>query len=1646
MTDITKVFIAQDGYGFNDSDGNVLTGMFSGTTNPSSGLGSPAPVGSLFLQTNGTLFIKSSAPDVDWLEMVRTDDGRLNPAETVTVQKNPGPGEFSSIFAAVASISGASASTPYLVRVYPGVYTEPAIVIPQYVSIDAQKDITVEVLPVDPSQDTFTLSANTSLRGISVSGVTSGRGVVIEDATLAFISDLIFINNQTDIFIQGNTTPTIVVANNMVHTGGPSQLFGVRVSTTAGTSVLLKYTTGTAVLQGSISLNSFFEATGTGTKVLILDANFAGSGFNGTGVTVSDGAVVSSNSSTISEFSTGLHVANIGAAPIIFFNAQILMNYPLTCVQIDHPGTTGFFSGGADHNGIFVVPNTPVSFAYNGINDTPPENVGFSVVGSLLMGAQHSFLTDVTDLIQQASATGVLQGGSITSTGGLNISVATGYGYMVDSGTLREKRAAWVTSPLLLPNNTESYIYVDQTFTVTFAASPPDLSESIFLGRVRTLGGTVNFISQIPLSANASATFLDQFLRSAIGAIFGSGCTVTENVTPFEVDVTAGQYYYSKLSFLPSAASPATFDAYFHVAGVFTQTFGNTIVDNTQYDNGTNLTPLSPGFYTKHSFYVAGEGVDQVFSLVYGQAQYATLLEAQTAPLPVVPPDFLDIVIPIAALIVQEGALNISEIFDIRPRLGFVTPAITGSIKHGDLTGLLNDDHPQYLLVSGTRAMTGNLEMNTNNIHLHQLELTGGYPDSLIVWDYNLPSAPPDNFGYMYGRAFSSVANLGIWPHCQAGNSSANNDVNMIREEIRNAANSTGLLMTRGQMVYTNGAGIQPATPNVALAKADLITTATVFGMVWTPTGIAAGGIGLVISSGTIFNIDTTAYSLGDILYLSETTAGALRVGPPPFPNVSIKIGTVTQVGLTDGAIVLEVQPAFNPSGITVQLNGITAATGPNTISNGDNAQTWNWALTTAAKSAFKFGESAAGINGVGAQFLVDIETLATSTTDPFRVVVRGVENFKISRTGEWLVNSSAGTLGQVLVSGGAGTNPSWSNTTTISAVGTIVTGVWNGTIIGTTFGGTGLSSYAQGDLIYASAVNTLTTLPKDTNATRYLSNTGATNNPAWAQVNLTNGVTGSLPLVNGGTGQISGLLLNNILSATGANSINSGDNAQAWNWSLTTAAKAAFSIKENIAGTNGAGAQYLLDVETLATSTTDPFRVVNRGVENFKISRTGEWLVNSSAGTTGQVLTSGGPGTNPSWSSTTAITVPLSSLTAAVTANSINNGDNAQTWNWALTTAAKSAFAFTENIAATAGAGSQFLVDIGTIAASTANPIRIRAQGNNVLTVTNVGVTTLQGTDTATGSAITIRGGNSATAATNGGAATLQGGSSATTGIGGQVNVIGGLGDTTGTGGLVQITGGGGGTVSGNAGGVTITGGTPVSGTGGSISISGSAGVGTNQPGGSITESGGNATGNAAGGAYSLTGGSTATGNAGSVSITGGTATAAGIAGSINLIAGASTGGSNGSIILATTATQTIYRNGNFTTAGDAQSSVYILRAQTTNATVTTLFLDGTGGAARLVLPSNSAWTFDILVTARNTGAAQAAGYRFVGVIRRTVTAASTTLVGSSKTVIAEDNAAWDANIVADTTNGALQITVTGVAATTIDWVAVVKTAEVHF
>jgi hypothetical protein len=123
------------------------------------------------------------------------------------------------------------------------------------------------------------------------------------------------------------------------------------------------------------------------------------------------------------------------------------------------------------------------------------------------------------------------------------------------------------------------------------------------------------------------------------------------------------------------------------------------------------------------------------------------------------------------------------------------------------------------------------------------------------------------------------------------------------------------------------------------------------------------------------------------------------------------------------------------------------------------------------------------------------------------------------------------GTAQRITVTNGNGVagNPTltiasdYPGQTSIITLGTVTTGIWSGTPISVINGGTGLNSISEGAILYSDTANSITTLAFVGTATRYLSNTGASSSPAWAQIDLSliaGGVTGALPIINGGTGQ----------------------------------------------------------------------------------------------------------------------------------------------------------------------------------------------------------------------------------------------------------------------------------------------------------------------------------------------------------------------------------------------------------------------------------------------------------------------------------------------------------------------------------------------
>jgi len=136
--------------------------------------------------------------------------------------------------------------------------------------------------------------------------------------------------------------------------------------------------------------------------------------------------------------------------------------------------------------------------------------------------------------------------------------------------------------------------------------------------------------------------------------------------------------------------------------------------------------------------------------------------------------------------------------------------------------------------------------------------------------------------------------------------------------------NQTGATLAAGTIVYIDGATGNRPTVTKAQANNDA-NSAQTFG--FTKTSIANNGFGYVIVRGELENVDTSALTEGQQLYLSPTTAGTWTTTKPSAPQHMVYVGIVVRAHPTQGIILvaiqngLEIEELHNVS-ITTPTNG----------------------------------------------------------------------------------------------------------------------------------------------------------------------------------------------------------------------------------------------------------------------------------------------------------------------------------------------------------------------------------------------------------------------------------------------------------------------------------------------------------------------------------------------------------------------------------------------------------------------------------------------------------------------------------------------------------------------------------------------------
>jgi hypothetical protein len=120
--------------------------------------------------------------------------------------------------------------------------------------------------------------------------------------------------------------------------------------------------------------------------------------------------------------------------------------------------------------------------------------------------------------------------------------------------------------------------------------------------------------------------------------------------------------------------------------------------------------------------------------------------------------------------------------------------------------------------------------------------------------------------------------------------------------------NSTGATLTKGQIVYLSGA--TGNRPNAVLAQANSeATSSKTIG--WITANISNNSDGFVGVSGSAHDLNTTAFTAGDALWLSPTVAGGITATVPVQPDHAVFIGYCARSHPNQGRIVFKIQNGF---------------------------------------------------------------------------------------------------------------------------------------------------------------------------------------------------------------------------------------------------------------------------------------------------------------------------------------------------------------------------------------------------------------------------------------------------------------------------------------------------------------------------------------------------------------------------------------------------------------------------------------------------------------------------------------------------------------------------------------------------------------
>jgi pectin methylesterase-like acyl-CoA thioesterase len=640
-------------------------------------------------------------------------------------------GDFTSIKAAVDSITDASIVNPYVVKVEPGVYSEDPFTLKSFIGVIGQGDEFwgVSIVTTNNSAHFITGAAGASLQRVSVTGP-SGTGYAAIDysatSPIPFeVRDILIRKGYYGLYCHPSGFGMINAFSIVPTYIGSSMNKFIYVTDYGRVACFSCACAGPPPY--TVAYGFYIDGANTDVSLDLCTFGIVGC----VGAFANNGAKLRANACSFTLGSNAFECGSGGTNTRMFVSGTTIGEDFTYDFKINTSTSVVSFNGVGHRDKLLVPADTNFSASFT---DPTDGYQGQVVLGELWFGTtEHSF--PLGSYSKNIASTGIMSGGGISILSGLTIDVIEGYGYVNDG--IKVYDVKWPNTELELTSNTEQgWIIIDKYNTVSETFVSPDDTQVIVLGTFSTGASSTYYLSEVFVVLPQYIPKMHIYTKDVVGPISVSGTVATKHAaTSLQLDVDGGTYYIYDVRKTSNASSPITF-TYWNRDGVggWTKTDGQTAIDSDGYDDGSGtIINVPAGQFKGDLLYLAdNDGAGTTFHCIYAQETFLT--SGAVISNPIVPDIISNNALRVARIIVERGGADIVSIVDQRPKLGQLASGSTAITRHGDMTGLSANDHTQYQLRTEKNQASGYCGLDAGTkVSYTYLPFTSTAPSQITV-------------------------------------------------------------------------------------------------------------------------------------------------------------------------------------------------------------------------------------------------------------------------------------------------------------------------------------------------------------------------------------------------------------------------------------------------------------------------------------------------------------------------------------------------------------------------------------------------------------------------------------------------------------------------------------------------------------------------------------------------------------------------------------------------------------------------------------------------------------------------------------------------------------------------------------------------